>query len=122
MRLLLINGNISAFVTERAADEARKSASADTDTIGATGETGARIIGTRIENALAEREMITLAARHSKDVDGVMVAVSFDTSLHALRELMPVPVVGMTEAAMLTAYLVGGRIGLASLGRRVQPV
>jgi allantoin racemase len=122
MRLLLINGNTSAFVTERAADEARMSASADTDIIGVTGETGARIIGTRIENAIAEREMITLAARHGGDADGVMIAVSFDTSLQALRELMPVPVVGMTEAAMLTAYLIGGRIGLVSLGRRVQPV
>jgi allantoin racemase len=122
LRLLLINGNTSAFVTERAADEARLSASLGTEITGVTGETGARIIATRVENAIAEREMITLAARHGKDVDGVLIAVSFDTALPALRELMPVPVVGMTEAAMLTAYLTGGRIGLVSLGARVRPV
>lgn len=122
MRFLLINGNTSAFVTERAVEEAQRAASSGTEIVGVTGETGARIIATRVENALAEREMITLAAKHGKGVDGVLIAVSFDTAMPALRELMPVPVVGMTEAAMLTAYLIGGRIGLVSLGARVQPV
>ncbi len=122
MRLLLINGNTSAFVTERAVEEAGLSAAPDTEITGVTGETGARIIATRVENAIAEREMITLAARHREGVDGVLIAVSFDTALPALRELLSVPVVGMTEAALVTAQMVGGRIGLVSLGTRVKPV
>ena len=122
MRLLLINGNTSTFVTERAVEEARLSAASDTEITGVTGETGARIIASRFENAMAEREMITLAARHVEGIDGILIAVSFDTALPALRELMPVPVVGMTEAALVTAQMVGGRIGLISLGPRVKPV
>ncbi|MEZ5935647.1 MAG: aspartate/glutamate racemase family protein [Alphaproteobacteria bacterium] len=122
MRLLLINGNTSSFVTERVAAEARLAASPGTEIMAVTGETGARIIGTRFENAVAAREMVTLAARHAKGADGVLIAVSFDTALSALRELMPVPVVGMTEAALATGYLTGGRIGVVTLGRRVQPV
>ncbi len=122
MRLLLINGNTSTFVTERAVKEARLSAAPDTEITGVTGETGARIIATRFENAIAEREMVALAARHSEGVDGVLIAVSFDTALPALRELLPVPVVGMTEAALVTAQMIGGRIGLVSLGTRVKPV
>lgn len=122
MRLLLINGNTSAFVTERAVEEARLSAAPDTEITGVTGETGARIIATRVENAIAEREMVTLAARHGEGVDGVLIAVSFDTALPALRESLPVPVVGMTEAALVTAHMTGGRIGLVSLGSRVKPV
>lgn len=122
MRLLLINGNTSDFVTERVAAEARLAASPGTEITAVTGESGACIIGTRFENAIAAREMVTLAARHAESIDGVLVAVSFDTALSALRELMPVPVVGMTEAALATGYLTGGRIGVVTLGRRVQPV
>ncbi len=61
MRFLLINGNTSAFVTERAVEEAQRAVSSGTEIVGVTGETGASIIATRVENALAEREMITLA-------------------------------------------------------------
>ena len=122
MRLLLINGNTTAFVTEAAAAEARLAASPGTEIVAVTGRSGARIIGTRFENALAQPEMLSLAAAHAEGVDAVLIAVSYDTALAALRELLSVPVVGMTEAVLLTAHQVGGRIGLVSLGRRVQPV
>lgn len=49
-------------------------------------------------------------------VDAVLLAVSLDTALEAARQLMPCPVVGMTEAACLTACLLGGRFGLVTLG------
>lgn len=122
MRLLLINGNTTPFVTETAAVEARRSSAPDTEIVAVTASRGPRIIATRFENVLAGQEMIRLAAAHSDGIDGVLVGVSFDTALGALRELMPVPVVGMTEAALATAMLVGGRIGLVSLGARVQPL
>ena len=122
MRLLLINGNTTAFVTDAAAAEARLAASPGTEIVAVTGRTGARIIGTRFENALAQPEMIALAAAHREGIDAMLIAVSYDTALPALRELLAVPVVGMTEAALVTAHMAGGRIGLVSLGRRVQPV
>lgn len=122
MRLLLINGNTTPFVTDAAAAEARLAASPGTEIVAVTGRSGAGIIGTRFENALAQREMIALAATHGLGMDAVLIAVSYDTALPALRELLAVPVVGMTEAALLTAHMAGGRIGLVSLGRRVQPV
>jgi allantoin racemase len=51
-----------------------------------------------------------------------VIAVSYDTGLKALREMLPIPVVGMTEAALLTACMLGGPIGLISFGRRVWPI
>ena len=117
MRFLLINGNTSAFVTERAVEEAQRAVSSGTEIVGVTGETGARIIATRVENALAERELITLAAKHGKGVDGVLIAVSFDTALPALRELMPVPLIdGIAAAthqleALISMNLTKARIG-----------
>jgi allantoin racemase len=52
----------------------------------------------------------------------VLVAVSYDTGVRAARELMPIPVVGMTEAGLLTACMLGGRIGIITFGRRVLPL
>lgn len=121
MRILLINGNTTPFVTETAAAEARRVASPGTEIHPVTGTTGAQVITTRFENAIAQREMVALAARHSQGADAVLIAVSYDTALPALRELMTVPVVGMTEAALATAHLIGGRIGLVTMTRRAQP-
>jgi allantoin racemase len=122
MRLLLINGNTTEFVTETAAAEARRSCRAETEITAVTGTFGAAIIATRVEHAIAEHAMVELAARHAAACDAVVIAVSYDTGLRALRELLAVPVVGMTEAALLTACMLGGQIGLVSFGRRVQPL
>jgi allantoin racemase len=51
-----------------------------------------------------------------------VIAVSYDTGLKALREMLPIPVVGMTEAALLTACMMGGPIGLIAFGKRVWPI
>jgi allantoin racemase len=52
----------------------------------------------------------------------VVIAVSYDTGLRAARELLPIPVVGMTEAGLLTACMLGGRIGVITFGQRVLPL
>lgn len=122
MRLLLINGNTTEFVTETAAAEARRSCRAETEITAVTGTFGAAIIATRVEHAIAEHAMVELAARHAAACDAVVIAVSYDTGLRALRELLAIPVVGMTEAALLTACMLGGQIGLVSFARRVQPL
>ena len=42
--------------------------------------------------------------------------------MRGARELLAIPVVGMTEAGLLTACMLGGRIGLITFGRRVLPL
>ena len=118
LRILVVNANTSQFVTDRVAEEARRSASSKTDIHAVTGEFGPRIIGTRTERAIATYSMIDLMARHGGDCDAALIAVSFDTALDAAREMLPVPVVGMTEAALLTACMLGGGIGLVCFDRR----
>lgn len=122
MRILLLNGNTTEFVTETAAAEARRACRAGTEIVACTGRFGAAIIATRVEETLAGHAMIELAARHAADCDAVVIAVSFDTGLRALREFLPIPVVGMTEAALLTSCMLGGRVGLVSFGGRAQPL
>ncbi len=54
----------------------------------------------------------------ARGIDAVVIGVSFDVGLRALRELMDVPVVGMTEAACLVACTLGGPFGIVTYGER----
>lgn len=122
MRILVLNANTTEFVTETAAAEARRVASPGTEILAVTADFGAEIIATRTEHAVAGHAAAVLAARHAHGCDAVVIAVSYDTGLKALREMLPIPVVGMTEAALLTACMLGGPIGLISFGNRVSPI
>ncbi len=122
MRILLVNSNTSPFVTGKVAAEARAVAAPETEIIAVTGQFGARVIATRSENAIAEHSTIALVAEHSPGCDAVVIAVSYDTGLRAARELLAIPVVGMTEAALLTGCMLGGGIGIVVFGRRVLPM
>jgi allantoin racemase len=118
MKVLLINANTTAAVTERIAAEARRVASPRTEVLPVTGTFGAPIIGTRAEMAIAEHAALDLFARHGTGTDAVVIGVSFDVGLGALRELADVPVVGMTEAACLVACTLGRRFGIVTYGAR----
>lgn len=122
MRLLILNANTSDIVTGKVTAEARASASPETEIVAVTGTFGARVIGTRAEHAIAEHSTIALASTHSAGCDAVLVAVSYDTGVRGARELLSIPVIGMTEAGLLTACMLGGRIGVVTFGRRVLPL
>src|SRR4051812_18326362 len=122
MRILVLNANTTEFVTETAAAEARRLASPGTEIVAVTADFGAAIVATRSEHAIAEHAAVVLAARHAPGCDAVVIAVSYDTGLKALREMLSIPVVGMTEAALLTACMLGGPIGLIGFGKRVWPI
>ena len=119
MRLLLINGNTTQAITERCAAAARAAARPDTEIVPLTARRGPEIIGTRAENALASAAVIELLAEHAASADAALIAISFDTALDAAREAAPFPVVGMTEAALHAAALLGGPIGFIGPVRRV---
>jgi allantoin racemase len=122
MRILVVNANTSQIVTEKVAAQARASASPGTEIVAVTGTFGANVIGSRAEHAIGEHSAIALVAQHAPGCDAVVIAVSYDTGLRAARELLAVPVVGMTEAGLLTACMLGGRIGFITFGRRVLPL
>ena len=122
MRILLVNANTSDIVTQKVAVRARASAAPGTEIVAVTGRFGGRVIGTRAEHAIGEHSTLLLVAEHASSCDAVVIAVSYDTGLRAARELLTVPVVGMTEAGLLTACMLGGRIGIITFGARVRPM
>jgi allantoin racemase len=116
LRLLVANPNTTPEVTALCAAAARAAAAPGTEILPLTGAFGARIINTRAENAIAAHALLDLLAANLEGADGVLLAVSYDTALLAARELLPVPVVGMTEAALHAACLLGTRFGLVTFG------
>ncbi|WP_270938524.1 aspartate/glutamate racemase family protein [Falsiroseomonas oryzae] len=116
MRILVANANTTAAITEACVRAARAAASPGTEILGATPAFGPRVISTRPENVIAGHALLETLAAHAGQVDAVVLAVSHDTALEAARQLMPCPVVGMTEAACLTACMLGGRFGLVAFG------
>ena len=116
MRLLVANANTTEAITALCAATARAAASPGTEIVPATPAFGPVVISTRAENIIAGHALLALRAEHAGKVDAVLLAVSHDTALEAARSIMPCPVVGMTEAACLTACMLGGRFGLATMG------
>ena len=120
LRLLAINPNTSAAVTEAFVSAARQQATAGVEIDGVTGRFGARIVSTEAENVIAGHSALDLAASHAPGYDAVILAISFDTALRALREVLSVPVIGITEAALAAA---GERpIGVVLFGAVSQPL
>lgn len=119
MKLLLINPNISESVSALIGEEARRSASHGTEIEVLTAPFGVAYIETRTEALIGAYAVAQLAAEHAGRVDGVIVAAFGDPGLPALRELIPVPMVGMSEAAFATASLLGQRFSIIAISSRI---
>ena len=121
MRLLLANPNTSVAVTERIAAVACAAASPGTEIVAVTGASGVPYIATRAEAAVAGRTTMELMAEHGPGCDAAVVAAFGDPGLGGAREIMPFPVVGMAEAAMLTACMLGRRFAVVTFSRALGP-
>ena len=121
MRILLVNGNTTTAITETLVATAREAAAPGTEIAAATATMGAAIVSHRAEEAIAGHAILKAIADHEEPCDGVLIGVSTDPALGAARALLPVPVVGMTEAALFTACMLGGRFGLVTFSLASAP-
>jgi Asp/Glu/hydantoin racemase len=125
MRLLLLNANTDAAITDRMVALAAPLAGAGVTVAGATARFGARYISTRAASAIAAHAALDAFAAALDDgpaPDAVLLACFGDPGLAALREVSPVPVAGMAEASLLAAASLGGRIGVLTGGVRWVPM
>jgi allantoin racemase len=120
MKLLLINPNISDSVSELIRSEAQRCASAGTEITVLTAPLGVAYIETRFEAMLGAWATAQLAAEHHARHDAVVVAAFGDPGLAGLREVLPLPVTGLTEAALASAHLLGNRISVIAISQRIQ--
>jgi Asp/Glu/hydantoin racemase len=119
MRLLVVNPNISEDVTHLIRAEAERSAAPETRLIMRTARHGVEYIETRFESLVAAGAVAELIAEERGGIDGVVVAAFGDPGLPALKELVDVPVLGITEAALCAAALQGRRFSIIAISDRI---
>jgi Asp/Glu/hydantoin racemase len=120
MKLLIINPNISQSVTELIAAEAARTASPGTMLTTLTAPSGVAYIETRFEALLGAWSVANLAAEHLGEHDAVIIAAFGDPGLMAMQEVLPCPVVGLTQASLASASLLGNRISIVAISSRIR--
>ena len=118
MRILVANSNTSRSHTEIIDRAARAAASPETEIIAVTAPFGARYINSRTEATIAAHATLEILASNADGVDAAVIAAFVDPGLAAARESFPFPVVGVAEASMLTACMLGARFSIVTSGRR----
>ncbi len=130
-RILVLNANTTTAVTELVVHHVRDVLGANVALIPATARLGARYISTETAYAIAGHSALDCLAQRCAETpngfDAVLLACFGDPGLFALRELSPVPVVGLAEAAMREAaqsgrysIVTGGLLWKPMLGRLAQ--
>ncbi|WP_375462752.1 aspartate/glutamate racemase family protein [uncultured Methylobacterium sp.] len=122
MRILLINPNTSAGVTDLVAGHVRSIAGEAVDLVPVTARFGARYIASRASLAIAGHAALDCLAAHVAGCDAVYLACFGDPGLAALREVAPVPVVGMVEASCRAAADRPGRFAIVTGGTLWPPI
>ena len=119
MRILLINPNTSSSVSDLIGAEARRAASGGTQIEVVTAPLGVAYIETRFEALLGAWAAANLAAEHAGAYDALVSAAFGDPGLTGIREVVDVPVVGLTEAALMSACMLGGRFSIVAISHRI---
>ena len=121
MRILVANPNTSAGVTDRLVASGRLVASPGTELLPMTAPRGVPYIATRAEAAIGGAVMLEMLAERRGTFDAAICAAFGDPGLGGARELFDFPVVGMAEAAMLAACMLGRSFGIVSFSRSLEP-
>ncbi len=120
MRILLLNPNMTEAVTDRLVAAAAVAASPGTTIIPATAPRGFPYISCKAEAQIAGAIVLEMLAERQGTYDAAIVAAFGDPGLFAARELFDQPVIGMSEAAMLTACMLGKRFGIVSFAAQME--
>jgi allantoin racemase len=124
-RIAIVNPNTTASMTSRVVDAAAPAARPDTVLVAVTPADGVPSVESHIDevhaasSVLREVERLERAAPGGKP-DAYVIACFGDTGLPGAREAAAGPVVGMTEAALLTASLVAHRFSVITMPKRTR--
>jgi allantoin racemase len=114
LRILLLNPNTTVAMTALMVDAGRSVAGAGTVIIPATAARGFPYISTRSEALIGGAIALEMLAENGRNVDAAIIAAFGDPGVAAARELFDFPVIGVSEAAMLTACMLGQRFAIVT--------
>lgn len=121
MRILLINPNTTEALTERLAAAAKGVKGSGTELVCVTAPVGVPYISTRSEALIGGLQVLEIMAERHYEFDAAIVAAFGDPGLGAARELYDLPMVGLAEAGMLTACMLGGRFAIVTFAQALGP-
>lgn len=119
MRLLVVNPNTTASMTETIAHAARTAAASATVVEAATSKMGPASIEGYYDEAFALPGLLAEIRRAEADgADAAVIACFDDTGLDAARAMAGIPVMGICEAAMVTAGFIAKRFTVVTTMER----
>lgn len=121
MRILLINPNTTQALTDRLDSAARAVIAPGTELVSVTAPVGVPYISTRSEALIGGVQVLEILAEQHGAFDAAIVAAFGDPGLGAARELFDIPVVGLAEAGMLTACMLGGKFAIVTFAQALGP-
>jgi allantoin racemase len=121
VKILLLNPNTTTAVTDLLSAAGRKVASPGTELVTATAARGVPYIATRAEVQIGGAIALEMLAAADADIDAAIIAAFGDPGLFGARELFDFPVVGLAEAAMLTACMLGRKFAIVTFARALGP-
>jgi allantoin racemase len=121
VRILVVNPNTTASMTETIAMAARAVAAASTEIVAATSAMGPVSIEGYYDEALAVPGVLVEIARGERQgADAAIIACFDDTGLDAARALAGIPVLGICEAALSLAAFIAQRFTVVTTVERAR--
>jgi allantoin racemase len=121
MKILVLNPNMTESITARLVEAGSRVASPGTILIPATAKSGFPYISSRAEAQVGGAIALDMLAERAGTFDAAIIAAFGDPGLFAARELFDFPVIGMSEAAMFTACMLGKRFGIVTFAASLEP-
>lgn len=121
MRILAVNVNTTRSMTAAIADAARAVARTGTEIIEVTPSFGAESVEGNVESYLAAVAIMDAVVAYEGPFDAVIQAGFGEHGKEGLMELLDVPVVDITEAAVHMAMLIGRRYSVVTTLDRTVP-
>ncbi|CRM40011.1 Hydantoin racemase [Pseudomonas sp. 22 E 5] len=122
MRILVVNVNTTASITDTIAQQARAVAAPGTEIVGLTPYFGAESVEGNFESYLAAIAVMDRVMAYDQPFDAVIQAGYGEHGREGLQELLNVPVVDITEAAASTAMFLGHAYSVVTTLDRTVPL
>jgi len=121
LNILVLNPNTTQEVTDLLLAAGQCAAAPDTKLVGRTATRGVPYIATRAEAQIGGAIVLEMLAELRGEFVAAIIAAFGDPGLLGASELFDFPIVGMAEAAMLTACMLGRRFAIVTFAPALSP-
>lgn len=123
MKILFINPNTSDLFTQRIEKIAKQYAHSGTEIIARTATSGPASIESIYDEALSCQGTLETALKEIDHVDGIVIACYSDhPAIAALREVTDIPILGIAEANMFMACMLGKKFSVVTTNVEWEPL